>query len=242
MIMKKLVRLTYSFILIAGMLTLLGFANKARKKTLCTEPIIRIDNSQGNFFVNEADINKLLLEKGDTISSKSLGEINTTLLEENIEQHSAVAKAEVYSTINGEVHINVSQRNPIARIFTSTQSYYIDSKGDKMDLSPNFSARVLPVRGAVKEENLQEIFHLVQTINSNVVLKKQIVEIICTKEGYKMLPRKGNHEIILGNTNELDKKLMNLNIFYSWAFDNNKIEDYKTLNLKFTNQVVCTKR
>ncbi len=240
--MKKLLRLTYSFVLIAGTLTLLGFAGKARKQTTCKDLIISIDHSDGNFFINEADINNLLLNDGDTITAKNLGEINTTLLEENIELHSAVAKAEVYSTINGEVHINVSQRNPVARVFSNNQSYYIDSKGDKMDLSPNYSARVLPVRGSVNDENLQEIFHLVQSIRSDTVLEKQIVEIICTKEGYKMLPRKGNHVILLGKTNELEKKLMNLKLFYSWAFDNNKIEDYKILNLKFTNQVVCTKR
>lgn len=240
--MKKLLRLTYSFVLIAGTLTLLGFAGKAHTKTTCKDLIISIDHTDGNFFINEADINKLLLDAGDTITAKNLGEINTTLLEEKIDRHSAVAKAEVYSTINGEVHINVSQRNPVARIFTNNQSYYLDSKGDKMDLSPNYSARVLPVRGRINEENLKEIFHLVQSISSDTVLKQQIVEIICTKEGYKMLPRKGNHEIVLGNTNELEKKLMNLKLFYSWAFENNKIEDYKILNLKFTNQVVCTKR
>jgi cell division protein FtsQ len=57
-----------------------------------------------------------------------------------------------------------------------------------------------------------------------------------------MYPRIGNHKIIVGNVNRLAEKLKNLKMFYQKGLNKVGWGSYSSINLKFDNQVVCTKR
>ena len=56
------------------------------------------------------------------------------------------------------------------------------------------------------------------------------------------MTRIGGHQIILGKIERLEVKFKNLKAFYNYTMINKTIENYKTINLKYNNQVVCTKK
>jgi cell division protein FtsQ len=57
----------------------------------------------------------------------------------------------------------------------------------------------------------------------------------------ELIPRVGNHTIILGNVSDLQEKFNKLMIFYKEAMPKVGWNKYKTLNLKYKNQIVCKK-
>ena len=62
------------------------------------------------------------------------------------------------------------------------------------------------------------------------------------KNNVELIPRVGNHNIILGDASDLENKLEKLMIFYKKGLSKTGWNEYSTINLKYKNQIVCTKR
>jgi cell division protein FtsQ len=54
--------------------------------------------------------------------------------------------------------------------------------------------------------------------------------------------RLSDFEILVGPLENLDQKIKNLKAFYQKAKKDKVLDIYKTVNLQFDNQVVCTKK
>ena len=77
----------------------------------------------------------------------------------------------------------------------------------------------------------------------NNFLKTQITQIyINDKSEFELIPLLGDQIILFGDISRLDEKLMYLETFYRQETKNLGWTQYKTINLKFKNQVVCTKK
>ena len=172
--------------------------------------------------------------------AKSL--INLHDLENVVFQNPLVEEAKVFLTIRGVLKTVIKQRTPIARVNTGVEVYYIDRQGLKMPLSENFSARVLLVSGDVKEKDIPAVYALVEEINKDAFLTKLIVGIHKNSTGdYRLQTRKYDQQIQIGKIEDLKVKFKKLEAFYNEVIQNKEVEKYKTINLKFNNQVVCTK-
>ena len=241
--MKKLLRIIEWIVPFALLLVLLSFVNKAQENTPYKKINVSINYDEGHYFVKEEDILKIVRNETDSISRKGRKEINIPLLEEIINAHPSIKKAEVYSPINGALCIEVSQRKPIARVWDDKEeSYYIDSKGEKMMLSDNYSAPVLLVRGTVDDKNYDQVFHLAQLIAKDAFLKTQVTGLSATHSGnFTLFPKEGPAKVFLGHAEHAAQKLEKLKVFYT-KVPVAKLNTYKTLNINYTNQVVCTRK
>ena len=84
------------------------------------------------------------------MKGKTLSSINITLLEKIINKNPFVADAEVFSTIDGKINIEVKQRRPVVRIVNfKDESFYIDDQGVFMPLSEKYTARVPVANGYI---------------------------------------------------------------------------------------------
>jgi len=54
--------------------------------------------------------------------------------------------------------------------------------------------------------------------------------------------RSGKHKIHFGKYASVDEKIKKIKAFYNKAVADNSIKEYKTINVKYRNQVVCTKQ
>ena len=195
----------------------------------------------------------------DSVNIHSLEDILT-------HNNKSISRAEVYRTVFGQIGVNVEQRRPVMRIINPNgDSYYVDDNGQVMPLSKKYTAHVIIVNGNLNEpymdhvgENLRrqqikadkstgellpDLFKLVHFINSNRFWKAQIEQIyINQKKEIELVPRVGNHTIILGTVDDMHEKFENLEAFYEQGLSRYGWNKYKTINLKFKNQIVCTKR
>ncbi len=230
------------FLLLALVVFLSGFS--VNKNNANTVRDILVEFEEGNnLFMNYEMVNKLLIQNGATVKNKAKSVIDLQLLEKNVLSHPMVENAAIFLTVDGLLKAKVKQRTPIARVLSNTKSYYIDKQAKIMPLSSNHSARVLLVYGAIKEADINEIHLLVTTILNDEFLKKQLISIQkMPNNEFILTPRIGNQKIILGNTNDLNQKLKNLKSFFKKTMVDNTIDNYIAINLKYNNQVVCTKK
>ena len=251
----------------AGIFTLLGFVNKKQLELPCKGIEVVIDDQVQHDFVNVNDVLELVNSKGN-VTGKAMGSINTALLEKIILTNPYVDRAEVYSSIDGSLHVDVWQRNPVLRIINMhDEQYYIDQQGLFMPVSANYTPPVIVangfiyngftemkvgVRSTTQEHDSTDAIKIPHIIDEVYALAKYIAadtfwtantEQIYVNEAQELevIPRVGEQRIIIGDTTNLDEKFKKLMIFYKDGLSKTGWNNYSVINLKFRNQVVCTK-
>ena len=90
---------------------------------------------------------------------------------------------------------------------------------------------------------LKELFDLARFINDDKFWNSQISQLFINENNdVEMIPRVGNHNIVLGEAKQLEEKFAKLLIFYKKGLNNTGWNNYSTIDLKYKKQVVCTKR
>ena len=195
-----------------------------------------------NLFMNYEMVNKLLIQNNSTVKNQAKSVIDLHKLEAEVQGHPMVEQASVFLTVDGLLKTKIKQRIPVARVITNFKSYYIDTQAKVMPLSVNHSARVMLISGNVEEEDCKDIHFLVTSIQKDDFFKKLIIGIRKTLLNEFILEtRLHDLEIEIGKTDNLKSKLKNLEAFYKKSVADSTIENYKKINLRFKNQVVCTK-
>lgn len=192
-----------------------------------------------NLFVTEDKIRSMVT--GHTAEAEQvMDSLDLYQLEKNLKTYGLIADAEVYETVTKNVGIEITQREPLARVM-GTPSYYLDTEGAFMPLSDVYTARV-PLVGAMDSLSLAKLFPLLRYIEGDPFLKKQVVSIEKDKaEDYILKLRQLDFEVNFGNTTAIEKKMNNFKAFYKKAKRDSLLKQYSLVNLKYTNQVVCTK-
>ena len=90
---------------------------------------------------------------------------------------------------------------------------------------------------------LAEIHRFCTYVMGHPFWREQIVQLYVNRRGeYELIPRVGAHQILMGSMEEWELKLRNLELLYQQGFSTYGWNSYGTINLKYTNQVICTKR
>jgi cell division protein FtsQ len=238
---KRLIKyLLFLFLtIILGVLYSFSIARNQQKKVF--EIIVEFEEGDNNFLTH-AMVYKLLTQNNETVVNQAKSAINLAGLEDQVLKNSYVEKAAVFLTINGRLKSIIKQRSPVARVVAKNGSYYIDKTGIQVPLSDNYSARVLLISGVENEKEVKEVLPLISFILTDNFLQKEIVGIEKTKVNeYLFSARSGNYKIHFGNLSEMNIKFKKLKAFYNKTFEDKTIQNYKAINVKYHNQVVCTK-
>lgn len=246
-----------------ALFTLLGFVNNHQQNTPCRKLEILITGNEGQSFVDEKQITDVVMAIEPELFSKHTSEVNTDAIHEALLKLGQVKDAHVYMNADSRCSIKVKQRTPIARILINGSSgYYIDNEGFSVPLSSLFTARVPVFVGAISEDLkessinelrmdetwsknslLDDIYDFTLFIQQNPFLKAQVEHVRITSDNkMEIIPRVGNHRIILGDASQLEIKFRKLMAFYAETVHKADLNDYTTINLEYAGQVVCEKR
>ncbi|KAF2515301.1 cell division protein FtsQ/DivIB [Flavobacterium foetidum] len=197
---------------------------------------------ENTLFVKPETVNKLLIENKTDASSIRKDEVDLNKIEKTLDEQDMIEKSNVFVSIDGVLKAEVKQKTPIARVYDGGSSFYIDYEGNKMPLSDNFTARVPLVSGAINKKNNEDLAALFRTIYDDAFLKKNIIAIQIMPNGsLKMFNRNYDYYIDFGRTMNVDKKFRNYKAFFQKAVLDSTLYKYKKIDLRFTEQVVCTK-
>ena len=72
-------------------------------------------------------------------------------------------------------------------------------------------------------------------------LSKEISQVYYQKDKITLIPLVGAHTIVMETLDHYRKKLRKLEIFYKKGLKKTGWGKYKTINIEYNNQIVCTK-
>ena len=232
------IRLLLMFVLVIFLFSFTSKRNENRK--LKKSVVLFVGNTEP--FVKQETVNKLLIEKNEGVSSIQKVNLDLNKLEKNLNAQEMIEKSDVYVSIDGVLKAVVRQKTPIARIFDNEGSFYIDYEGNRMPLSTNFTARVPLVSGGINKNNNEDLAQLLRIIHDDPFLKKNIIGIEIMPNGsLKMHNRNFDFQIDFGKLINMEHKFKNYKAFFQKAVLDSSLYKYKKIDLRFTEQVVCTK-
>lgn len=251
---KNSVQYSLWALLSLGAVVLLVFAVKTQRMSTIQSLKVKIDYENGMYFVKESEIEKSIntLLK-DSLLFISFQNLPIDSIERELEKNPYISNVEVYSNIMGSLIVRVKQRSPVLRVINKHGvSFYIDDNAQTMPLSSNFTARVPVASGNIDFSNAndsnatdsqkEQLFDLVQFIRANSFWKAQIEQIYINKDNdLELVPKLENHVFLLGSTENLEEKFRRMNIFYKEVLKNQKSDQFKIINVKFKNQIICSK-
>ncbi len=261
--MANLKKILPWFAIIVYLIVAMAFVNNERKNVIVNKINVDIVEQNNNYFIDETEIIKILNNKHEQILGSNIDTININNIENILNNMPATKQVDVYRNLNGELNISVEQRNPVLRVITAlNESFYIDEEGFLMPLSRKYSAHVLIANGGIRASYTQNKNHNFKTIPPDSVKfanqlynlyqlacfikndkfwASQIEQIYINNGKYELVPRVGRHIIKLGTTNNYEQKMRNLKALYQQGLPKTGWNNYKTINLEFEGQIVCTK-
>ncbi|WP_035677067.1 cell division protein FtsQ/DivIB [Flavobacterium limnosediminis] len=240
--MRKIKWTDVRLVLMLGVLIFLySFSEKRNESRKLVKTEVKFAGENMPFLTDEM-VNNLLIQNSGSVTSIRKEKLDLNRLERELDSHQMIADAQVYATVDGTLKALVTQKTPIARVSNERSSYYIDYEGNKMPLSDHFSARVPLVFGEINNENRKGLTEVFQNIHDDDFLKKNITGAKILESGSVLMTNRNyNYEILFGKPINVDKKFNNYKAFFQHAMKDTLIGEYKMINLKFTQQVVCTK-
>ncbi len=204
------------------------------------QPLIEFKGKNDPYITTQT-VSKLLIQNQQTVTDKPKETLDLNRLETALNSNPMIRSAQVFMHVDGVLKVEIEQKEPIARVLTQ-ESYYIDSQGQYMPLSTNHTARVPFVTGSVQKDKLTNVYAIANKVYNDEFLKKNVIEIHQNDDTSLSLKlRDCKFTVELGNVKQLDKKINNLKAFYQKALKDNLLNNYSKVNLRFDNQVVCTK-
>jgi len=237
---------------LSSLVMLMSFIEGKKQKNTCKR--VKITLSDDQKYIEQSEINQLLTKNKGPLIGKILNTLPIHTIKNTLKANPFVEQAKVYTDMDGTIWVELKQREPILRVINIfNQDFYIDRNGLKMPISTVYTPYLLVANGYIMEsfsgkvdtlrtQLAKDLFSTASFIEKDPLWKQQIEQIyVNTYSELELVPRVGDHKIILGTTDSLETKFNHLLLFYKKALPKVGWSTYKTINLKYAGQIVCEK-
>ena len=164
------------------------------------------------------------------------------LLETSLEALPYVADAQVYWNLNQSLVVTVISKQAKAKVFMNDQSFLL-TKGHELIAAPKQTPLDLPIITGVKDSSSAARSGIVldQVIASSAFTAEGLAQMEVNRSNIVLIPQGYPHRITANTGNELTSDLQKLSAFYA-AKSTEELEEIRSIDLRYTNQVVSTTR
>lgn len=248
---KKVVHIIVWFIAVMAITASFGFSVKESRKLVCLDVKVDIIDSSKVLFIRSNEIKNWVKVHYREIFGRKVNADKIRKIEEGIQKIQPVEYVSVFANVfnTGEKNsqsmiVRIKQREPVFRSHGAGRTYYVDKFGKYINWSPNFTPRVIIVGGNFSADYAgKRLLPLINFINDDPFWSSQIDQIYVGAKGeLSMIPRVGDQVILFGAPEDYEVKFRNLKALYAEGFKSGGWSSYSTINAKFLNQIVCTKK
>ena len=243
--MIKRILTILSVLMLAGYLafSVMSMTDRHEDSRICRGVDLHITDSLHFDLIDEEMILSLLQEKALDPVGLSLESIDVDEIESALALHPLIGSVQCFKTGGDLLRINLSSKVPLVRVLNNRgQDFYVDSRGEI--LTQHSLAVQLPVATGFIDRRFasHELLDVVRAIDRSDFWKAQVEQIDVTKEGHiQLVPRVGEHLLVLGTADDIENKLDRLMNFYRNGLDNVGWNKYRSISVAYDNQVVCKK-
>jgi cell division protein FtsQ len=260
--MKIIGKQTRYVVIVIGiaLVALLVITTRKQQERFCTGISIVFENEGDGCFLNEQAVVAALTGGRDSIIGKPLRNVDVPLLKQRLKKLPYVADADVYFTIQGVLKVRIQQRTIVARVYDiHGGSVYLSQDGVVLPVSLTANERVLVASGNIRDtlkrmagknvlrfasgSPLADIAKTASFIMNDSLYKTLFAQLwVNENQDLDLIPVIDNHMVRIGNSDSLAYKLHKLNAFYQKGMIRTGWDQYSLINLKHSNQVICTNK
>jgi cell division protein FtsQ len=167
----------------------------------------------------------------------------------------------------GKLVVEISQRSPVVRVEDRNHyHYFLDGEGYVIPANMNYTPHILIANGHIpgkyrqldrltaqgtesepeqseSDRMMEGLLKMSDYINNDPFWRSQIVQLyVNEKNEFELIPRVGSQIILFGDAERMAYKFFKLRTLYKEGFKYTGWNQYEIINLKYDNQVICTKR
>ena len=254
---KKILSIVAWVLTAAALIALFVFA----REDYLTSPVkavkVNIEREGDSGFIKERflldDINKMR-------GTSNIGTINMLTIQKRLEANPWIESNASYVDLDGTLCINIKEYEPVLRVFGENgKTVYLTENEVCIPTNRLYTPHVLIANGnfalrndstsfalcdtIVEDQPLIETLHIFKAIEHNAFMRSCIGQIYRNNKGeFDIVVKDIDARVILGDTCHIADKLHRAEIFIKQKAGSAEIKEMKNINLKYKNQVVCTKR
>jgi cell division protein FtsQ len=216
---------------------------------------VKIEPKEELAFIDSLTV--LSIMKGADSSQNIMGSqqksLKLDIMEAALEAYPFIDQADISLDLSGRLIVKIIQRQPLLRIISNKgQSYYVAKNGYKMPLHEGFAPRVIIANGNIAEtladsaflrsQITRDLLKIADWCYNDEFWQAQIEQLYV--DNYMdiiLIPKVGNHTIVFGSADLIEKKFETLKTFYIKGLNAMGWEQYKKINLKYEGQIVAEK-
>jgi cell division protein FtsQ len=234
---------------VACIMAMVSAASIADSETV-KDVAIHIQNNRKYHVVEEDQIRTLAIEnKYADITHTPMAKLDIHAMEQTIMADPWVEYAQVYIDNERVLHLYVTERVPVARVFQEdSRSFYLDSTMSIMPLSDKILYYTTVVTNvpplSMDSAGLamkKSIVTLSRKLQSDSFWNAQISHVVVDSGlSFTLIPLLGDQKIVLGDLDRLNEKLGNLFAFYKNVSNRIGWDKYEQLDLRFKGQIIAS--
>lgn len=210
----------------------------------CRDVTMTVLDSSSVKFVNEAELWRELGRWPAQMKGSRLDDIDIDSLERFLRAIDKIEWTEVNIRPDSTIHIEVSPMRPVARIFDSHGSYYINRQGKKISAQARYFMDVPVIQGEFTDSfPAVSILPLIDYIASDSTWNKVVSMIkVDSPTNIMLVPVFRGHLVNFGDVSMFDDKFRRLRNVYSKILPAMGWDYYDTISVKWNGQIVATRR
>jgi len=241
-IWKHIAASFFALAIIAYMVFGLWMSRHTLPSPVCEHLYVRVLDADQRQYVSASELTQLVHQHNLYPVGKTKHCIALQPIENLICEHSMVRQAECYKTIQGAVIISLTQRQPVVRVLTEAETYFVDSDHKIMPVRPSVTTPMLMATGHVSRRMAQqELSEFALWLQQDSYWCDRIARVeVINPHMVHLIQANGQASIILGDWKDYERKLTKLRHWYEKGKDLN-LEQYQQVDLRFHNQVIGLK-
>ena len=244
-----------SFLAILGVMTVLLVGGGQKMHRHVAQINVNISTLQdGKSIIKADDVYNILGDlTGFDIDRASFIDFDITEIEAALNKDKRVLSANVFFGKNGNMFIDIEQRQPIVRVDAiSGQDYYLDKEGEMIPVIGSSILRLPIATGSIVKyspdyktelnNNLNHIYMIATEIENDPFLKSLTEQIDIAEDGtIVLIPKLGRNKIIVGDEVGLSAKLGRLKAYYKEGIKRVGIDRFSEIDVSYEGQIVQIK-
>jgi len=205
---------------------------------------ISVADSIGSGFVSRLEVSQECDNIMQWITTRKRKDLNLNELESRLRASDKIESVNVSLLNNGVLSIDVVPMTPVARIFDTRTSYYINAGGKRISADPRYHVDVPVVIGNFSDERpATRLLPMLDLIASRPELDALVSTVKQAHNGdIIIIPTIRGHVVNFGDTSDVVNKFDRLREFYRQVMPVRGWETYDTISVKWRGQVVATRR
>lgn len=259
---KPFLRVAAFATMACGVLLVLGFVARGGDRMPVRDIVVEVEGAPGIHFLDQDRLRMEVVNGAGPVVGTPMSRLDEAGIERKLRAIPCIADADVYHGLDGILHVKAVQREPVLRVINADGSgYYIDKTGYTMPLSAEFTARVPVFTGQLNEPyaasapvavdqlpdsvagRSKAMYELALVLRKDSLWNALFQQVVADADGgFELVPSVGMARVRIGKGERIEQRLGKLREFYAQGIPQADWRRYSAIDLRFKDQVVCTKR